>query len=164
MKNVGNSSRGRCQESRKFSGHPCRPYRAHCAVIFAIAQLSCSIFDLWIRAGDIRDQSRKLSEISPDLERFSPSQILGGRPSKNCTHIITLSSRHVVWIKICDDIPISPEVIDVHTLNFKPNFKFSRLKFFGGTPVPVGVCARYLRSISSAYKNFRAQHPLMAEI
>jgi len=43
MKNVGNSSRGRCQESRKFSGHPCRPYRAHCAVIFAIAQLSCSV-------------------------------------------------------------------------------------------------------------------------
>ena len=41
MKNVGNSSRGRCQESRKFSRHPCRPYRAHCAVIFAIAQLSC---------------------------------------------------------------------------------------------------------------------------
>ena len=42
MKNVGNSSRGCCQESRKFSRHPCRPYRAHCAVIFAIAQLSCT--------------------------------------------------------------------------------------------------------------------------
>ena len=26
--------------------------------------------------------------------------------------------------------PISPEVIDVDTLNFKPNFKFSRLKNF----------------------------------
>ena len=41
---------------------------------------------------------------------------------------------------------ISPEVIDVHTLNFKPNFKFSRLIFFffggGVTPVPIGVCAR----------------------
>jgi len=34
----GNSSRGHSQESRKFSGHP---YGAHCAVIFAIAQLSC---------------------------------------------------------------------------------------------------------------------------
>ena len=44
--------------------------------------------------------------------------------------------------KICDDIPISREVIDVHTLNFKPDFKFSRLKFFWGTPVSVGVCAR----------------------
>ena len=31
--------------------------------------------------------------------------------------------------------PISPEVIDMHTLNFKPNFKFSRLNFFwGGDP------------------------------
>ena len=36
--------------------------------------------------------------------------------------------------------PISPEVIDVHTLNFKQNVNF----FFwgGGTPVPIGVCAR----------------------
>jgi len=40
--------------------------------------------------------------------------------------------------------PISPEVIDVHTLNFKPDVKFSRLKifFWGGTYVPIGVCAR----------------------
>ena len=36
---VANSSRGRIvRESRKYSGHPCM---AHCAVIFAIAQLSC---------------------------------------------------------------------------------------------------------------------------
>jgi len=28
------------------------------------------IFDLWIRFGDIRDQSRKLSEIAPDFGRF----------------------------------------------------------------------------------------------
>jgi len=28
-----------------------------------------------------------------------------------------------------EDIPTSPEVIEAHTLNFKPNFKFSRLKF-----------------------------------
>jgi len=40
--------------------------------------------------------------------------------------------------------PMSPEVINVHTLNFKPNFKFSPLNFLrgGGTPVPIGVCAR----------------------
>jgi len=76
---------------------------------------------------------------------FLPSQILGGRPAKNCTHVITSGSRHVVCIKICNDIPISLEVIDVHTLNFKPNFKLSRLNFFffgGGTPVSVGMCAR----------------------
>jgi len=37
-----------------------------------------------------------------------------------------------------DDIPTSPEVIEAHTLNFKPNFKFLRLKFFGGPPSPLG--------------------------
>jgi len=44
--------------------------------------------------------------------------------------------------KYHEGIPTSPEVIVVHTLNFKANFKFSRLEFFCGTPVPVGVCAR----------------------
>ena len=54
-------------------------------------------------------------------------------------------SRHVVWIKICDDIPISSEHIDhidVYTLNFEPNFKFLRLKFLGGGDPRLswGVC------------------------
>jgi len=30
------------------------------------------------------------------------------------------------------DTPTSPEVTVANTLNFQPNFKFSRLKFFGG--------------------------------
>jgi len=38
--------------------------------------------------------------------------------------------------KFQEDIPTSPEVIGVHTLNFNPNFKFSRLKFFLGDPYP----------------------------
>ena len=38
-----------------------------------------------------------------------------------------------------EDIPTNPEVIEAHTLIFKPNFKFSRLIFFwGGTPSPLG--------------------------
>ena len=41
MKNFGKSSRGRSQELRKFSGY--HIYRAHGAVIFAIAQLSCQL-------------------------------------------------------------------------------------------------------------------------
>ena len=42
-----------------------------------------------------------------------------------------------------EDIPASPDAIEAHTLNFKPNFKFSRLIFFsGGTPVHVGGWAR----------------------
>jgi len=39
MKNVGNNSRGRSQGVPKIFRAPM--YRAHCAVIFAIAQLSC---------------------------------------------------------------------------------------------------------------------------
>jgi len=97
-----------------------------------VDQATFSIFDLWIRSGDICDHCRKLSEIAKNFGRFLPSQILGGKPSKSCTQVITHGSRHVVWIKICDDIPISSELIDVYTLNFKPNFKFSRLNFFGG--------------------------------
>jgi len=54
-----------------------------------------------------------------------------------------LYPRYHRWLatRRLDTIPISPEVIDVHTLNFKPNFKFSRLNFLGETPVPVRVCA-----------------------
>jgi len=37
------------------------------------------------------------------------------------------------------DIPTRPDVIEAHTLNFKPNFKLSQLIFFlGGTPSPLG--------------------------
>ena len=56
-----------------------------------------------------------------------------------------------------------PEVMDSSTLNFKANFKFSRF-FLGGDPrPPSGVCYKPL-SISSVCENFRAQHPLGAEI
>ena len=42
-----------------------------------------------------------------------------------------------------ENIPTSPDVIEDHTLNFKPNFKFSRLIFFlGGDPMHVGGWAR----------------------
>jgi len=63
-----------------------------------------------------------------------------GSPSRRCTHVITPGSRHVVWIKICDDVTIRSELIDVYTLNFKPNFKFSRLQFLGRPPSQLG-CA-----------------------
>ena len=39
-----------------------------------------------------------------------------------------------------DIIPISAKVIGAHTLNFRPNFKFSPLNFWGGPLSPVG-CA-----------------------
>ena len=72
------------------------------------------------------------------LDVLSPSQILGGLPSKSYTNFITLTSRYVASKWFCKDTPISPEVLVAHTLNFKPTFKFSRLIFFGGgTPVQV---------------------------
>jgi len=36
--------------------------------------------------------------------------------------------------KFRDDTPTSLKVIEAHTLNFKPNFKFSGLIFWGGSP------------------------------
>jgi len=42
VKNVGNSSRGRSQGVPKIFRAPM--YRVHCVVIFAIAQLSCSLY------------------------------------------------------------------------------------------------------------------------
>jgi len=98
------------------------------------------------------------------MDDFSLSQISGGGPSKSYTHFITAASRHAAWKKFCEDTPSSPEVIGAHTVNFKPNFKFSRLNIFGGTPVPVGICARKILSISSACKNLRSKHPLGAEM
>jgi len=99
-----------------------------------------------------------------NLDVFWPSQILGGLPSKSYTHVMTTAWRHVVWKMFCGDTRTGPEVIKVHTLNFKPNFKFSRLEFFGGTPVPFRVCAIKAWSISRTCKIFGAQHPLWAEI
>jgi len=71
--------------------------------IFAIKVESCQ-------------KSRKI------LDGFLPSQILGGRPSKSYTHVITLGSRHVVWDKDFEDTPTRPEVIDAQSLIFRPNF------------------------------------------
>jgi len=62
--------------------------------------------------------------------------------------------------KFGENIPTSPEVIGAHTLNFKPNFKFSSVFFFFGGGVPVWVCVSKSSAISSAYKNLRAHHPV----
>ena len=39
--------------------------------------------------------------------------------------------------KFGEDIPTSPEVMRTNTLNFRPNFKFSRSRVFWGTPIPI---------------------------
>jgi len=42
--------------------------------------------------------------------------------------------------KFREGTPTSREVIGAHTFNFRPNFKFLEIIFWG-TPVPVVVCA-----------------------
>ena len=108
------------------------------------------------RSWDIRYQSRKLSEIAPKLGRFWPSQILGRRPSKSYTHVMTPAWRHVVRKMFSRDTPTGPKVIEVHTLNFKPNFTFSRFHFFRY----VDSFRRYSRSKSKVVKN-RAEFKTM---
>ena len=95
---------------------------------------------MWIRSGDIRDQSRKLSEIAPNFGRFfRPTKFLGRAFQKMYpVYHSCLTARRLK--KFHEDTPTSPEVIEPNTLNFRPNFKFSRLNFFfwGGTLVPPG--------------------------
>ena len=43
--------------------------------------------------------------------------------------------------KFSENISTILEVMDSSTLNFNPNFKFSRFFFGGGDPVPLRVCA-----------------------
>jgi len=52
-----------------------------------------------------------------------------------------------------EDIPTSPEVVEVHTLNFKPNFKSSRFKFLGGPPSPLGDGLGSLSQSVTSVKN-----------
>jgi len=96
-----------------------------------------------ISSGDIRDETRKLSEIGPKFGRFfGPRKFGGGRTFQKLytRYHPCLAARRQENFR--EDTHTSPEVIEAHTLNFKPNFKFSRLKFFGGTPVVAWVCAR----------------------
>ena len=121
-------------------------------------------FGMTIRSEDIRAQSRKLSKIAPNFGRFFALTNFRGQAFRK------LYPRTRPWpaARRLDsshgDTPTRSEVIVAHTLNFRPNFKFSGLKFFGGTPLAVPVCASKFWSICSACKNFMAQYPLRAEI
>jgi len=123
------------------------------------------IFDMPTRSGDIRDQSRKLSEIEPKIGRFFTFRNFTGRNFQKLYALYQPCLRTRRLEKTHQDINTNSEVIGVHTLNLKANFKFSRLYFFWwGGGVPLRVCAIKAWSISSACKNLRAQHSLRAEI
>jgi len=93
-----------------------------------------------------------------------------------CRFVHSRKFHQPVWKMFCEDTPTSPDVIVANTLNFTPNFKFSRLIFlkpnfkfsrsevFLGTPIPIWVCPIKTWSISSACKTMRGQHPLRAEM
>ena len=60
-------------------------------------------------------------------------------------------------VKFREVTPTTPKVIAAHMWNFQPNFKCSRLKFFG-PPIRFVACASKPWPVSSAFKNFRGQH------
>ena len=74
------------------------------------------------RSGDIRDQSRKLSEIDTKFGRFLALPNFRGRAFQKlyARYHPCLARRRLE--KFHEDIPTSPEVIGVHTLNFRPDF------------------------------------------
>ena len=90
---------------------------------------------------DIRDQSRKLSKIAKNFGRlFGRHKFLGAGIVKIVTNLSPLPLRASTEKKFHEDTPTSPEVIESNTVNFRPHFYFSRLKFFGGPPPQLG-CA-----------------------
>jgi len=78
------------------------------------------MFDMSIRTGDIRDQSRKLSEIAQKFGRFLAFLNFWGWAFQK------LYARYHPCLAACrlekfrEDTPTSPEVIEAHTLNFTP--------------------------------------------
>ena len=102
MKNVGNSSRGRSQGVPKVFRAPI--YRAHCAVIFAIARLSCYY-------NYRRNQHKYKSLKNPNKKTFVnvnkkryPFQSIGPtskESKKRVTFFITLTHVFFIffWIK-----------------------------------------------------------------
>ena len=106
----------------------------------SFVQPTIQIFDVPTRSGDIRDQSRKLSEIAKKFGRFLtlPNFSLRAFQKLYARYHPCLATRRLE--KSHEDINTNAEVIGVHTLNFKANFKFSRLEFFWGPPSHIG-CA-----------------------
>jgi len=93
---------------------------------------------MWIRSGDIRDESRKLPKIAQNFGRFFRPPIFFGAGVPKIVPSLSLLPRGTSTKKFHEDTSTSPEVIEPNTLNFRPNFKFSRLKFFGGPSSPCG--------------------------
>jgi len=92
------------------------------------------------RSWDIRDQIESCQKSRRNLDVFLALPNFRGQAFQKLYPLYDPCVAHVVWKMFCGDTRTGPEVIGVHTLNFKPNFKFSRLEFFWGTPSHFG-CA-----------------------
>jgi len=76
-----------------------------------------------ILSRDIRDQSRKLSKIAQNFGRcFGRHKFLGARTVKILPNLSPLPRGTSTEKKTREDTRISPEVIDLKTLNFRPDF------------------------------------------
>jgi len=91
------------------------------------------------RSGDIRDQSRKLSEIAPKFGHFLALPNFRGWAFQklNARYQPYLATRRLV--KFHEDIPTSPEVIGVHTLNLSQILNFHDSIFWGDSRPTSGV-------------------------
>ena len=79
------------------------------------------MFDMSISSGDICDQIRKLSDIAPKFGRFLVLPNLGRAFQKlYARYHSCLAARRLE--KFREDTLTSPEVIEAHTLNFKPAY------------------------------------------
>ena len=79
------------------------------------------MFDMSIHSEDICDQSRKLSKIGPKFGRsFGPPNILGVFQKLYARYHPCVGVRRLE--KFREDTHTSPEVIEAHTLNFRPDF------------------------------------------
>ena len=73
------------------------------------------MFDMSIRSRDIRDRSRKLSEIAPNLGRFFAIPNFRGPAFQKLYPFYHpyLTARRMEKL-FCEDTPISPEVLFAH--------------------------------------------------
>ena len=93
MKNVGNSSRGRSQGVPKIFRAPM--YRAHCAVIFAIAQLSC-YRTVWVglRYKWVHNQQQIWSKVTLEYKTIHLSQMNSFVHSRDLSFVLYF---HMGW-------------------------------------------------------------------
>ena len=86
-----------------------------------------------------RRYSRSKSKVVRNRAKFwtifGPPKLLGAGLPKIVLSLSFLARGTSTEKKFCEDTtPNSPEVIEPNTLNFRPNYKFSGLKFVGGPP------------------------------